>query len=99
MFKVIGTDTYLRELKKFPKSDQEIARAFPQQLCENPFLGKPLTYPFLREKKIGGRRIYYLVYENLKLILLVATSDKKDQQETINRIKSQLYEFKKVAEE
>ena len=75
MFKVIGTDTYFRELKKFPKSDQEVARDIPQQLCANPFVGKQLTYPFLREKKIGGRRIYYLIYEDLKLVLIVATSD------------------------
>lgn len=97
MFVVIGTETYLKELNKWPKSDQEAAAKLPLQLKENPFVGKPLSYPFLREKRIGGRRIYYLIYEDLGLVLLVATSEKKDQQETINHIKYQLYDYKKIA--
>lgn len=99
MFKVIGTDTYLRELKKWPKSEQEIAARIPSELAENPFVGKPLNYKFLREKKIEGRRIYYLIYEDLKLVLLIATSGKKDQQATINHIRNNLNEFREVAEE
>lgn len=96
MFKVIGTDTYLRELRKWSKSDQEAAARIPNQLAQTPFVGKPLSYPFLREKKIGGQRIYYLVYADLNMVLLVATSDKKDQQATIDRIKNQLDEYKNV---
>jgi len=68
-------------------------------LAENPFVGNQLSYPFLREKKIGGRRIYYLVYEDLKLVLLVATSGKRDQQITIDHIRENIKEFRKVAEE
>lgn len=99
MFIVIGTTTYLEELEHWPKSDQEAAAKIPLHLAENPYVAKPLGYPFLREKKIAERRVYYLIYEDLKLVLLVATSGKKDQQTTINHIKRKLDEFRVIAEE
>lgn len=98
MFSVIGTETYGNELKKWPKADKDAADAIPSKLSENPFAGDPLGYRFLREKKIRERRVYYLVYEDLNLVLLVATSGKKDQQATINHIKKNLDEFKVEAE-
>ena len=52
MFKVIGTDTYLKELDKWPKADRMIAEKFPKQLSINPYSGSPLGYAFLREKRI-----------------------------------------------
>ena len=94
MFNVIGTNTYLTEIKKWTKTDREAAEKLPKKLAENPFVGDQLTYPFLREK-----RVYYLVYDDLQLVLLVATSGKKDQQETIDHIKSQLDEYRKIADE
>ena len=97
MFAVIGTDTYLDELKKWPRDAQEAARRIPLHLAENPYSGKPLGYPYLREKRIDNRRIYYLIYDDLKLVLLVATSDKKNQQATINHLKENLDEFKRMA--
>ncbi len=97
MFTVIGTDTYLGELEKWPRDVQEAATKIPSHLAENPYSGKPLGYPYLREKRIGGRRIYYLIYDDLRLVLLVATSDKKDQQATIDHIKGGLDEFRKIA--
>lgn len=100
MFKVIGTNTYLREIrKKWPKTDREAVEKIPKQLAENPFVGKPLNYPFLREKRVREKRVYYLVYEDLGLVLLVAVSGKKDQQATIDHIKEHLKEFKQVAED
>ena len=52
----------------------------------------------MREKRIKEKRVYYLVYEELKLVLLVATSGKKDQQATIDHISDNLKEYKRVAE-
>ncbi len=98
MFKVIGTDTYLSELDTWSKSDKDAAEKIPGKLSQNPFVGKPLSYPFLREKKIREKRIYFLIYENVELVLLVATSGKKDQEKTIEHIKENLDEFKVVAE-
>jgi hypothetical protein len=97
MFIVIETDTYREEINKFTKADKEAADKLPKKLAINPFIGNPLGYPFLREKRIKEKRIYYLVYEDLKLVLLVATSGKKDQQITISHIKEHLYKFKEIA--
>tara|TARA_Y100000310_G_C20649452_1_gene798538 strand:- start:167 stop:484 length:318 start_codon:yes stop_codon:yes gene_type:complete len=98
MFIVVGTKTYEEELRKWTKKDRETTNKIHKKLAENPLVGKQLTYSFLREKKIGGKRIYYLVYEDLNLVLLVATSDKKDQQITINHIKLELDNFREIAE-
>lgn len=97
MYKVIGTNTYLKEIDKWPKDYRDIAGKIPQKLKENPLLGNQLSYPFLRERRVREKRVYYLVYEDLKLVLLVAASGKKDQQTTINHIKDNLKEFRKVA--
>lgn len=98
MFKVIATETYLEEINKWGKSDKEAAEKLPKKLVENPYVGKQLSYPFLREKRVKEKRVYYLIYEDLKLVLLTAVSGKKDQQETINHIKENLYEFREIAE-
>ena len=98
MFKVIGRETYLQEINKWPKSDKQIAEKIPAKLAENPFSGSPLGYKFLREKRVKEKRIYYLVYEDLNLVLLVATSGKKNQQSTIDHIKIHLEEFRKISE-
>ncbi len=99
MFTVIGTDTYLKEISKWPKADREVAEKIPKNLALNPITGAPLGYSFLREKRFKEKRVYYLVYEDLKLVLLVATSGKKNQQATIDHIKEHLGEFRKVAED
>jgi len=99
MFKVIGTDTYLEKLNKWPKIEKDIAEKLPRKLADSPFSGSPLSYKFLREKRIKERRVYYLIYEDLELVLLVATSGKKDQQATIDHIKENLDEFRTVAED
>lgn len=99
MFKVIGTNSYLREIGKLPKDYREAADKIPKKLADNPFSGKPLNYPFLRETRIKEKRVYYLVYEDLKLVLLVAMSSKKDQQKTIDHIKEQLDEYSDIAKE
>jgi mRNA-degrading endonuclease RelE of RelBE toxin-antitoxin system len=98
MFSVIGTETYLRELKKWPEPDKSYAEKIPKGLAINPLVGKQLSYKFLREKKIGGRRVYYLVYDDLNLVLLVATSSKKDQSDTIKHLKKHLDKFRELVE-
>lgn len=98
MFTVIGTDTYLGEIDKWSKVDKEAAKKLPKKLAANPFSGSQLSYPFLREKRIKEKRIYYLIYKDLKLVLLVAVSGKKDQQATIDHIKENLDDFRKIAE-
>ena len=89
----------MEELDKLPKDYREAAAKIPPKLVDNPNLGDPLGYPFLRERRVREKRLYYLIYNDLQLVLLVAISGKKDQQATIDRIKEQLDEYRKVAEE
>ena len=99
MFAVIGTEVYLAELGKWPTADRQAAEKLPGRLAQNPWSGTSLGLPFFREKRVRGQRIYYLVYEDLKMVLLVATSGKKDQQITIEYVKQRLSEFRRVAED
>lgn len=62
-------------------------------------VGDPLTYTFLREKKILGKRIYYLIYKEIAIILLIEASNKKTQQESINKIQKYLPKYKILAYE
>lgn len=80
-----------------PKDYQEIAEKIPKKLAENPLLGSPLGFPFLREKRIREKRIYYLIYPDIQLILLIAVSGKKNQQATIDHIKNHLDAYKEIA--
>lgn len=93
MYKVYRTETFDQRVKKLSKKEQNQITHIENQLKTNPFVGKSLGYRFFREKKIGGKRIYYLVYEDKVIVLLVAVSDKKTQQATINKIKSELPEY------
>ena len=45
MFKVIGTNTYLKEIGDWPKDYKEFANKLPNKLAINPFVGNQLNYP------------------------------------------------------
>jgi len=79
-----------------PKDYQERIQKIIQQLKQSMHVGKPLGYPFFREKKIGKYRIYFLVYEDIETILMVTISDKKAQQEIIEQIKADLDSYKEM---
>lgn len=98
MYRVIGTETYQKEISQWTKEDREAAEKIPEKLAENPYIGDQLGYPFLRERRVKEKRVYYLIYDDLNLVLLVAVSGKKDQQKTIDYLKVHLHEFKELAE-
>jgi len=52
-----------------------------------------IRYRFFREKRIREKRLYFLVYEDLKAVLVVAFGGKKAQEETIDEIIKLLPEF------
>ena len=98
VYNVIETDTYEKEVDKWDKSEKDVAEKIPKQLKYNPYSGDQVSYPFLREKRIDNKRVYYLIYDDLKLVLLVATSSKKDQQRVIDFIKNNLSRWRTLAE-
>ena len=88
MYKVFTTEEFE---KRYKKLDQQLQREITKeidQLEENPHSGKPLGYPFFREKKVKNYRIYYLIYEENVIVFVVAISSKKDQQEAIDKIRN-----------
>lgn len=50
---------------------------------------------FFREKRVREKRVYYLVYDDLSAVLIIAFSGKKEQKETIDEIVKYLPEFKR----
>ncbi len=90
VFRVYRTDEFDKQLSKLSRSEQEDIHEFEKKLSINPYAGKPLGYRFLRENKLDGKRVYYLVYEDLIIILMVAISNKKEQKDRIRSIKENL---------
>ncbi|MFH1774295.1 MAG: hypothetical protein ABH874_04980 [Methanobacteriota archaeon] len=93
MYKVYRTETFDRQVRKLSKEEQKQVERIEHQLKINPFVGKPLGYVFFREKRIREKRIYYLIYVDLGVVLLVGLSDKKTQHATINEIQNKLPEY------
>ena len=87
-YKIFTTDEFDRRYKKLDKQLQQAISKEIDQLEENPFVGKQLSYPFFREKKIINYRFYYLIYEEYVVVFVITISTKKDQQDAIDKIKS-----------
>ena len=90
MFRVFRSEWYSEKFNKLSKSEQDRVSKFEQKLKIEPFSGKPLGYKFFREKKFGGKRLLFLVYEGHKIVFLITLTDKKAQQHEIDLIKANL---------
>ncbi len=86
MFEVLHTRMFDKCLRKLPEELREWIDKVEGQLTSNPYVGDQLQAPWLREKKLGKFRVYYLIYDELSIVYLVAISEKKDQQRVINSI-------------
>ncbi len=94
-YEVYATDSFWEDYHKLSKEEQKRVDKIKEQIRLNPYVGKPLGYNFFREKRFDGKRLYYLVYEDCVIVLVVAISDKKTQQSTINAIKSAFEVYRK----
>jgi len=83
IYAVYTTKTFDKEVEKLSEEDQKRIKKIFLQLRGNPYVRDQLQYKILREKRLKEKRIYYLVYDDLMAILIVAISGKKTQQETI----------------
>src|SRR3989344_2249756 len=93
-YAVYTTESFDEETSRLSQDFQHRIKKIFLQLKENPYVGDQLKYRFLREKRLEEKRIYYLVYDDLKAVLVVAISGKKDQQATINHIIEYLEEYR-----
>lgn len=97
-YAVYTTDSFEKEIEKLSEHERDRINKIFVQLKENPYVGDPIRYKFFREKRIKEKRIYFLVYDDLSSVLIVAFGGKKTQQDTINEIIKLLPEFKKYLE-
>lgn len=98
MFRAFRTEWYEKKFKKLAENEQKIVKNIEQELKKKPFDGKPLGYNFFREKKFGGKRLIFLVYESHEAIFLITITDKKMQQKAIDLIKANLDAYKEQLE-
>jgi mRNA-degrading endonuclease RelE of RelBE toxin-antitoxin system len=98
-YKVFHSSRFDKELTKYNKSFQERIDKIEDQISENPYTGSPLNVKWFREKRYEKYRIYFLIYEDLKSVIMVGISEKKDQQKVINTIRLLFSYFKTELEE
>ena len=94
-YAVYTTESFEKEIEKLSDSEKKIIKKIYLQLKENPYVGDTVKYRFFREKRLREKRIYYLIYDDLSAVLIIALGGKKAQQETIDEIIKELPEFKK----
>ena len=94
MFRVFRSNWYEEKLNKLDNNEIQRIEKIEQHLKEDPFSGKPLSYKFFREKKLNGKRMLFLVYEEHNSIFLITITDKKAQQNEIDLIKANLDIYK-----
>jgi len=100
MYQVYSTKRYDKEVGKyFSAVEMKLLDNIHRKIAEQPMDGDALGYTFFRERRLGGKRIYFVIYSELNAVLMVAVSDKKTQQETIDEIKSRLKDYNVVVQE
>lgn len=97
-YAVYALNVFDKEMNKLSSDYLSKIEKIFLQLKDNPYVGDLIRYKFFREKRIKEKRIYYLVYDDLKIVLLVAIGGKKSQQETIDKIVSFFKEYRSYAE-
>jgi len=92
---VFRTEEFDADFAKLDGSDQQRVRKIRDQLREQgDSVGKPLGgVRLFREKRFKGKRLYFLVYEKPRVVLLLGIGDKKAQQATINQILADLAHY------
>lgn len=98
VYAVYTTEMFDEEVEKLEKDEQDRVKKLFLQLKNNPYVGDQLRYRFFREKRLDEKRAYYLVYDDLNLVLMVGISGKKDQSKTIDFLAKYFDEFRNLAE-
>lgn len=96
MARVFSTEEFDKIEGELSVFYQERIESFIGQLKRTPKIGRPLGYYYFREKKMDHLRVYFLVYEDLNAVLLVAISNKKTQEQTIIFIKEHLKDYLEI---
>lgn len=85
IYEIYATDSFKKLFDTLDKDEQNWLDKIRGNL-EEAITGKPLQFNWFREKKYLNKRLYYLIDELQKKILLVSFASKKDQQNEIDFI-------------
>ena len=96
MTRVLSTKEFDTWERLLPKDLQKEIETFIKDLKKGSKIGQSMGFPFFKEKRIDGRRVYFLTYEDMDTVLLITISDKKAQQDTIDRVKKDLTYYNKL---
>ena len=91
-------DSFDDDVQKLNPEQQRQVEKIKEQIIRNPHIGRPLRYNFLREKRMREKRIYFLIYEDIDVVLLLGITGKKAQTDYIDRIVELLPEYKEIIE-
>ena len=91
-YEIYSTDSFDRLFDSLDKDEQNWIKKIKLQLEKYP-TGKPLQFSWFREKKYLNKRLYFLVDEERKKVLMVSFASKKEQQKIINFIINNKDEF------
>lgn len=97
-YEIYETDTFSKLYSAMEKEEKEWIAKIKLQIKDNPSTGKPLKFEWFREKKLGDKRLYYLIYKNLSRVLLVSFGTKKEQQKIIDHILENKDKYRKIIE-
>ncbi len=86
------TEAFEKLFYTLDKSEQQWIDKTKKRLEEYP-TGKIITYNWFREKKYLNKRLYFLIDENTKKVLFISFASKKDQQNDIDFIKTNMKEL------
>ena len=95
---VYETETFSKLYTASEKSEQQWIDKIKYQLAEKLNTGKPLKYDWFREKKLGNKRLFYLINAKTKKAALVAFGTKKEQQKIIDHILDNKERYLKIIE-
>ena len=97
-YRVFRSDWFKKKVIKLDASERARVENMEQKLMSHPHEGKPLGCDYIREKKIGDKRMLFLVYDEYRIIFLVTISTKKTQQAEITIVKANLDAYRDVVE-
>ncbi len=83
---VYETEAFTELCEALEKSEREWVEKIKDQLAGNLEIGKPLKYDWFREKKLGGKRLYYLINKKTSKTIILAFGGKKEQQKIIDHV-------------
>ncbi|MDP1694739.1 MAG: hypothetical protein Q8L34_04330 [Candidatus Woesearchaeota archaeon] len=87
MFRVFRTAEFNEDYADLDHAEQiKLNKILIKLEEQGDVVGRPLKGDFLREKRLNGKRTYYLVYTEFSSLLMLGVSNKKLQQVTIDTI-------------